>query len=56
MEDKKEYQKNLQHLQAKLEKAQEQSKSLDPAGIKKTWKDYEQMFVVLYHHEDEEQD
>ncbi len=46
----------MQHLQAKLERAQEQSKNLDPAGIKKILEDYEQMFVVLYCHEDEEQD
>ncbi len=43
MEDKKEYQKTLQHLQAQLERAQEQKKNLDPIRIKKRLKDYEQM-------------
>ncbi len=43
MEDKKEYQRILQHLQAQLERAQEQKKSLDPIGIKKRLEDYEQM-------------
>ncbi len=42
MEDK-EYQRNLQHLQAQLEMAQEHRKSLDPARIKKKLEDYEQM-------------
>jgi hypothetical protein len=35
MEDKKEYQNTLQHLQTQLERAQKQRKSLDPVGIKK---------------------
>jgi hypothetical protein len=39
MEDKKEYQNFLQHLQAQLERAQEQRKSLDPIGIKKKLED-----------------
>ncbi len=43
MEDKKEHQRNLQHSQAQLEMAQEQMKSLDPAGVKKRLKDYEHM-------------
>ncbi len=43
MEDNKEYQKTLQHLQAQLERAQEQGKSLDPISIKKRLEDYEQM-------------
>ncbi len=43
MEDKKEYQRNLQHLQAQLQMAQEQKKSLDPTGVKKRLEDYEQM-------------
>ncbi len=43
MEDKKEYQKTLQHMQAQLERAHEQKKSLDLAGIKKKLKDYGQM-------------
>ncbi len=43
MEDEKEYQKTLQHLQAQLEKAHEQKKSLNLVGIKKGLKDYEQM-------------
>ncbi len=43
MEDKKEYQRTLQHLQAQLERAQEQRKSLDLIGIKKKVEDYEQM-------------
>ncbi len=43
MEDKKEYQKTLQHLQAQLERAQEQKKSFDLVGIKKRLEDYEQM-------------
>ncbi len=42
MEDK-EYKKNLQHLQAKLEMAQEHRKSLDPIGVKKRLDDYEHM-------------
>jgi hypothetical protein len=42
MEDK-EYQRNLQYLQALLEMAQEQKKSLDPIGVKKRLEDYEQM-------------
>ncbi len=33
----------MQHLQAQLERAHEQRKSLDPGGIKKKLKDYEQM-------------
>ncbi len=43
MEDKKEYQRTLQHLQAQLERTHEQRKSLDPTNIKKILKDYEQM-------------
>ncbi len=43
MEDKKEYQRALQHLQVSLERAQEQKKSLDSTGIKKRLEDYEQM-------------
>ncbi len=43
MEDKKEYQKPLEHLQAQLERAQEQRKSLDPTSIKKRLEDYEEM-------------
>ncbi len=39
MEDKKEYHRTLQHLQAQLERAQEQRKSLDPVSIKKKLKD-----------------
>ncbi len=42
MEDK-EYKRNLQHLQAQLEMAQEQRKSLDLVGVKKRLEDYEQM-------------
>ncbi len=42
MEDK-EYWKTLQNLQAQLEKAHEQRKSLDPIGIKKRLEDYEHM-------------
>ncbi len=38
-----EYQKNLQYLQAKLEMAQEQRKSLDPIGVKKILEDYEEI-------------
>ncbi len=34
---------NLQHLQAQLKMAQEQKKSLNPNGVKKKLKDYEQM-------------
>ncbi len=43
MEDKKEYQKTLQHPQAQLERAHKQKKSLDLASIKKRLEDYEQM-------------
>ncbi len=43
MEDKKEYQRILQHLQAQLERAHEHRKSLDPTSIKKKLDDYEQM-------------
>ncbi len=43
MEDKKEHQRTLQHLQAQLERAHEQKKSLDLAGIKKRLQDYERM-------------
>ncbi len=39
----KEYQMNLQYLQAKLEMAQEQKNSLNLAGVKKRLEDYEQM-------------
>ncbi len=42
MEDK-EYQRILQHLQAQLQRAHEQKKSLDLVGIKKKLEDYEQM-------------
>ncbi len=42
MEDK-EYEKTLQHLQAQLEKAHEQRKSLDLVSIKKKLEDYEHM-------------
>jgi hypothetical protein len=34
---------NLQHLQAQLEMAQEQKKSLNSTNVKKRLKDYEQM-------------
>ncbi len=43
MEDKKEYQRNLQHHQTQLEMAEEHKKSLDPTNVKKTLEDYEQM-------------
>ncbi len=43
MEDKKEYHKTLRHLQAQLERAKEQNKSLDLIGIKKRLEDYEQV-------------
>ncbi len=33
---------NLQHLQAQLEMAQEQRKSLNPTNVKEILKDYEQ--------------
>ncbi len=42
MEDN-EYQRNLQYLQAQLEMAQEQKKSLNPIGVKKILEDYEKM-------------
>ncbi len=41
--EEKEYQRNLQHLQAQLEMAQEQRKSLDPTGIENKLEDYEQL-------------
>ncbi len=41
--EEKEYERNLQHLQAQLQMAKEQKKSLDPVGVKKRLKDYEQM-------------
>jgi phosphopantetheine adenylyltransferase len=40
--EEKEYQMNLQHLQAQLEMAQEQRKSLNPTNVKEILKDYEQ--------------
>ncbi len=43
MEDKKEYQRTLQHLQAQLEKAHEQRKNLDIDSIKKRLKDCQKM-------------
>ncbi len=43
MEERKDYQMNLQHLQAQLEMAQEQKKSLNSTNVKKRLKDYEQM-------------
>ncbi len=43
MEDNKECHRLLQHLQAQLEKAQEQKKNVDPTGMKKRLEDYEQM-------------
>ncbi len=43
MEEKKGYQRNLQHLQAQMEIAQQQKKSLGPTGVKKRLEDYEQM-------------
>ncbi len=42
MEDK-EYKRTLQHLEAQLERAQEQKKNLDPIDIKKRLEDYEQI-------------
>ncbi len=41
--ENKEYQIIMQHLQAQLERAQEQKKSLDLISVKKKLKDYEQM-------------
>ncbi len=43
MEEEKEYQINLQHMQAQLEMAHEQRKSMDLASVKKILKDYEQL-------------
>ncbi len=43
MEEKKEYQRNLQHLHAQLDISQEQGKSMDLAGVNKILEDYEQM-------------
>ncbi len=43
MEDKKKYQRTLQHLQAQLEMAQEQRKSLDLTNVEKKLEDYEQL-------------
>jgi hypothetical protein len=43
LEENKEYQMNLQHLQAQLEMAQEHKKSLNPSGVKKRPKDYKHM-------------
>jgi hypothetical protein len=43
MEDKKDYQRTLQHLQTHFERAHEQRKHLDPTGTKKILEDYEQM-------------
>jgi hypothetical protein len=43
MEDKKDYQRTLQHSQAQLERVQEQRKNLDPFSIKKRLEDYEHM-------------
>ncbi len=43
VEENKEYQRNLQPLQAQVEVAQEQKKSLDPTGLKQRLEDYEQM-------------
>ncbi len=47
MEDKKKYQRTLQHLQAQLEMVQEQKKSLDLASVKKKLKDYELLLHTL---------
>ncbi len=47
MEDKKKYQRILQHLQAQLEKAHEQRKILDPTSIKKRLEDYEQCCNII---------
>ncbi len=47
MEDKKKYQRTLQHLQAQLEMAQERKKSLDLASVKKKLKDYELLLHTL---------
>ncbi len=43
LEERKECQKNLQHLQAQLDMEQEQRKSLDLVGVKKKLEDYEQI-------------
>ncbi len=43
MEDKKKYQRTLQHLQAQLEMAQEQRRSLDLTNVEKKLEDYEQL-------------
>jgi hypothetical protein len=43
LEEKKEYQRNMQYLQSKLEMAQEQTKNLNLIGVKKRLEDYEQM-------------
>ncbi len=43
LEERKDYQMNLQHLQAQLEMAQEQKKSMNSTNVKKRLKDYEQM-------------
>ncbi len=43
MEEKKEYSRNLQHLQTQQEIAQEQRKNLGLAGVKKMIEDYEQI-------------
>ncbi len=42
MEDK-EYQRNLQNLQAQLKMTWEQKKNLDPTNVKKRLEEYEQM-------------
>jgi response regulator RpfG family c-di-GMP phosphodiesterase len=41
--EKNEYKKNLQHLQAQFEIAQEQKRNMDPTGVKKRIEDYEKM-------------
>jgi hypothetical protein len=43
LEEKNEYQMNLQHLQPQLEMAQKHKKSLSPCGVKKRPEDYEHM-------------
>ncbi len=43
MEEKKDYQRNLQQLQVQLEIAWEHRNSLDPISVKKRLEDYEQM-------------
>ncbi len=47
MEDKKEYQINMQHIQAQLEMAHEQKKSLDPASGKKILEDCNKCYSII---------